>query len=470
MRALAALGLILVVAAGILIGLRVVTFLGTVGNVGVDSIGKEVEPPAGSIPYKLNHGQRVNVLLLGYGGAENDSPWLTDSIMVVSIDPTTKRVMEVSIPRDMLVDITYGPGKSETAKINVAYEIGMDDSTYPGKSSRYRGREGGGHLAMDTVGKVTGLKFDGFVGMDFKAFRDVVNALGGVDVTMDTALHDCHYPDYHDGFLNGGVPVGYRCPSPTAGILFRAGPQHINGEQALELSRSRDADQPEQSTDFGRARRQQMIVNAIRKKAVSVNGLTKAPQLMSALEKNYISSLDIADLKAIYDWGGKLPDSAVGHFGITQDDFVQRFYLQRGTCGDFYADLLCPIDPSFKTLHAFFENLFVDPKVLAEKAPVEVANASVSVDDMGERVNAVLRPLGFAVADPLRRRAAPASTVYDFSGGKYPLTAQWMATYFGAQVVTINAATAAPATAPPSNNGVVVVLGRDYALKWTGQG
>ena len=446
-----ALGALLVggILVGVLLGaLRVADFLQGVGNLSPGTIAKQVDPPAGSIPYKLQHGQQVNVLLLGYGGAENDAPYLTDTLMVLSIDSASHRVMQVSVPRDLMVDVNYGAGKSTFQKINVAYSIGADDGSWPGKKSEYRGKQGGGHLAEATVSKVTGLQFDGFVAVDFKAFRDVVNALGGVQACLDTPLDDNQYPDYHNGYIKGG-------------IHFPAGCYMVNGEQALEIARSRKAMEPEQASDFGRARRQQMLLNSIRKKATSVNAVGRAPQLMDALQKNFVSNLDLTDINALYNFTARLPDTSVGHFGITQDDLVQRFYMQRGTCADFYADVLCPLDPSFATMRAFFANLFVDAKVVAEKAPVRIDNASLGVEDLGQRVENLLKPLGFEVETPIRRRAQTTSYVYDLSGGKFPKTAQWLATYFGATV----------ATPPPglTGDGVVVVLGRDYAMKWTGQ-
>lgn len=98
---------------------------------------------------------------------------------------------------------------------------------------------------------MTGLTFDRYIAVDFVAFRDMVNALGGVDVCLSTNLDDYEYPNYHNGYMP---------------IHFRAGCQHLDGELALELARSRHAQQPQQSSDFGRARRQQDIVQAIKKK------------------------------------------------------------------------------------------------------------------------------------------------------------------------------------------------------------
>lgn len=448
-----ALALVLVVAvvAG---GTRLFEFLQSVANLGspISAFQKQVDPPAGSIAFKLAHGERVNLLMLGYGGAENDAPWLTDSMLLLSIDPATHRAMEVSIPRDLMVDIAaFTGGRTVYQKVNVAYEIGMDDADWPGKKPEYRGRQAGGRLAMDTVSTITGLRLDGFVAVDFKAFRDLVNTLGGVRVCLDTPLDDNQYPDYHNGYVKGG-------------IHFAAGCQQVDGERALQLARSRHAVQAEQQSDYGRARRQQQLLNAIRRKAESANAIARAPQLMDVLQKDYMSSLDLSDLQALYTWGGKLPDTAFGHFGITEDDLAARFYMQRGSCAAYYADVLCPVDPTFKQMHAFFSGLFVDPQVLSEKAPVQVVNASATLEDMGDRVTATLKPLGLAAAPPVRRRVQEKSVIYDYSGGRYGLTARWLSTYFGVPVVT------PPTPAPGPADGLVVVLGRDYALRWIGQG
>ena len=452
-----AVALLVAVVAG---GARVLGFLGAVGNLDspVSALQKQVDPPAGSIPYKLKHGERVNLLLLGYGGAENDAPWLTDSMMVLSLDPAGHRAMEVSLPRDLMVDIAaFTGGRTTYQKLNVAYEIGMDGADWPGKKPQYTGRLGGGRLAMDTASTVTGLQFDGFIGVDFKAFRDLVNTLGGVEVCLDTPLDDMQYPDYHDGYVKGG-------------IHFPAGCQQVDGERALQLARSRHAVQAEQQSDYGRARRQQQILNGIRRKAESLNAITRAPQLMDVLQKDYVSSLDLSDLQSLYSWGAGLPDAAFGHFGITEEDLVAHFYRQRGSCGSYYADLLCPVDPTFGQLHAFFANLFLDPHLLAEKAPLEIVNASATLDDLGDRVAKALRGLGLQPAASVRRKTQEHSAVYDYSGGRYQLTARWLAEYFGAPVVTVAAGTQPPAGAPPGTGGLVVVLGRDYALRWVGQG
>ena len=473
--------MVVVVAIGAVATVRVTSFLKTVtgGDTGLGTIEKAIDPPAGSIPYKLKHGQRINILLLGYGGDENDSPYLTDSMMVASIDPAAKRVALLSVPRDLWVGIdAFSDGHKDFEKINAAYDIGVRDADFKGKKPEYAGRDGGGHLAEHVVQTVTGIRFDKYAGLDFKAFRDIVDALGGVTVHLDTPLDDCHYPDYHDGYINGGVPEDRPCPNATAGIHFKAGDYRVNGEQALEIARSRHASEPEQATDFGRARRQQMLFGAIKQSAAQPATITKIPRLMTALQKNFRTDLDVNDLKALYDWGKSIQDRDITRAGLTAEDFLDGYYQVRGSCGPLDAYVLCAEDPTYKMIQAYAGALAIDTKMLDEKAAVDVANATFSADDLGDRLTRALLPFaapapngpGFQLGQPVRLRGVQKSVIYDFSGGKAPLTAAWLSAFFGAQVVPgTSAAGVVPQSAQPAS-GFLVVIGRDFGLRWYGQG
>ena len=269
----------------------------------IGEVVQALEPAQGTIAYKLKHGQRVNILLLGRGGYENDAPYLTDSVMAVTIDPSSDRVVLASIPRDLVVrmNLQNPPTRTWANKINAAYEVPYTNIICC-VAKPYTGRDGGGHAAEHEVGKITGLTFDRYIAVDFIAFRDMVNALGGVDVCLTSNLDDTSYPDYTGGYHP---------------IHFKAGCQHLNGEQALEIARSRHAIQAAQSSDFGRARRQQDIMEAIKKKTTSVNGFSKAPQLLNALQKNITTDMTLSDMKAIYDWGKNLPNTSIIRVALT---------------------------------------------------------------------------------------------------------------------------------------------------------
>src|SRR4029077_18921367 len=385
----------------------------------------------------------------------NDAPFLTDSIMAVSIDPASNRVMMLSIPRDLVVRMNLQDPATRTwaNKINAAYEVPYT-SIICCVAKAYTGRDGGGHAAEHEVGKITGLTFDKYIAVDFVAFRDMVNVLGGVDICLTTALDDNTYPDYYGGYHP---------------IHFRAGCQHLNGEQALEIARSRHAIQAAQSSDFGRARRQQDIMEAIKKKTTSVNGFSKAPALLSALQKNITTDMTFSDMKAIYDWGKNLPDASIIRVALTAPSpGSEAHLLDSGNCGRGpYASQLCPDDPSCTMINRYLKSVLIDPSVLAEKAPVQFVNGSNSFTGLDSRVTGMFDPTGLQLADPVAHKPSSKTIVYDYSGGAFPLTAKFLAGYFGATIVP-----ATPTSAPPARGqqtfGLVVLLGHDFALRFLG--
>src|SRR6184192_4185426 len=367
------------------------------------AVVEAVQPEPGTMAYKLQHGQQVNILLLGMGGYENDAPFLTDSIMAVTIDPNSHRVMLASVPRDLVAHMNLQTiaGSIWTNKINAAYEVPYT-SIICCVAPQYQGRDGGGHAAEHEVGKITGLTFDRFIAIDFKAFRDMVNALGGVDVCLSTNLDDPLYPDYANGYHP---------------IHFKAGCQHLNGEQALEVARSRHPIQPQQSSDFGRAKRQQDIMQAIKQKATTVNGFAKAPQLLSALQKNINTDMSLTDMKAIYDWGKNLPDSSIIRIALTAPSgTASGNLLDGGNCGMGAASQLCADDPTFRMIRKYVASIFIDPSTLAEKAPVQFANGSTNFAGLDGRVTTMLDPMGLQLNDPVSHKASSQTVILDYSG------------------------------------------------------
>ncbi|MHB8588007.1 MAG: LCP family protein [Candidatus Dormibacteraceae bacterium] len=457
--AIAAALLLVVIVAATLTYRRFDDFITATTGHHINPIGEvvqAVEPAQGTIAYKLQHGQQVNILLLGMGGYENDAPYLTDSIMAVTIDPTSDRVMLASIPRDLTVQMNLQNPSSRiwTQKINAAYEVPYTNVICC-VASQYTGRTGGGYAAEHEVGKVTGITFDKYIAVDFVAFRDMVNALGGVDVCLSTNLDDYSYPNYHDGYMP---------------IHFKAGCQHLNGEQALEIARSRHAVQPQQASDFGRAQRQQDIMQAIKKKATTVNGFAKAPQLLDALQKNINTDMSLSDMKAIYDWGKNLPDTSIIRVALTASSgAAPGNLLDYGDCGlGPYVSQLCADDPSFTMIHKYLASVLIDPKTLAEKAPVQFVNGSNSFSGLDSLVTTMFDPTGLQLADPVAHRPSPQTLILDYSGGRFPLTAKYLQNFFGGTVVEATPTNPAPA-AGQQTYGLVVVLGHDFALRFLGE-
>jgi LCP family protein required for cell wall assembly len=391
----------------------------------------------GSLAYKIKHGQRINVLLLGYGGPGHDGPYLTDSIMLVSVQPASKQAVMVSLPRDLYLPIpALADNGTITAKLNNAYAIGTDRGNYPNISDRWKTSTGGGDLAAATVSQVTGQPIDYWIGVDFKAFRDVVNALGGIRVDVPNTLDDPRYP--------AGETTG------MMHIHFNPGPQQMNGEQALEYARSRET-----TSDFDRSRRQQLIILAVRQRVFSLNAIPKLFSVMTALQDNVRTNLRPQDLRQLADLAGQIKDADIHRVAIDTTNFLNSGFSRDGQY------ILRPLDSSYGTLQRYLARALPDRSVLNAPVPFQVEDGSrdyfVPYGDgtPAAITSSLLKALGFdSRVGPAATRSILHSQIVDGSGGKAQALVSWLQGYFNATVQTVP---------PPASGPVVtVVLGSDF--------
>ncbi|MCX6780622.1 MAG: LCP family protein, partial [Candidatus Magasanikbacteria bacterium] len=181
---------------------------------------------------------RINIALLGIGGEGHDGAQLTDTILIANIQPSTKKVALLSIPRDTVVEI---PGYG-FHKINEANSDGEQISEGTGPD-----------LALQTLDNFLGIEIPYYVRVDFSGFEQVVDDIGGVDVYVDKPFTDMDFPTWD---------------FKTRTISFSQGWQHFDGARALDYARSRHGNNFEGS-DFARARRQQKLLVAVRDKLLS---------------------------------------------------------------------------------------------------------------------------------------------------------------------------------------------------------
>jgi LCP family protein required for cell wall assembly len=394
----------------------------------------------GSLGWKIKHDERINILLVGYGGAGHDGPYLTDSVMVVSIKPASRQAVMVSIPRDLWVKIPALPRNGFVyGKLNSAYAIGTDHTAYPNVSSQWRTSTGGGDLAAATVEQITGQHIDYWVGVDFKAFRDVVNALGGVRVNVPTVLDDPYYPR--------GETTG------MMHIHFNAGWQQLNGEQALEYARSRET-----TSDFDRSKRQQLIMLAVRQKALSLNAVPRLFDLLGALQDNVRTNLKPAEMRQLADLASQLKEKDIRHIGVDTSN------LLRNTVSGDGQYILVPLDPSFATLQHYLGTVLPDRAAIGEQVPVLIEDGSrrywlpYGVGTPASVVTGLFKDVGWnASVAPLTGPRLVTTSIQDASGGKGAGTAAWLSSYFQVPVVSV-----APT---PGTAAITVVLGSDFTLK-----
>lgn len=400
--------------------------------------GQTDEP--GSLGWKVKHDERINILLLGYGGPGHDGPYLTDSVMLVSIRPSTHQAIMVSLPRDLWVKIPALPNNRYLiGKLNSAYAVGVDHADYPNVRSDWQSATGGGDLAAATVSQITGQAIDYWVGVDFKAFRDVVDALGGVRVDVPTTLDDPYFPR---GETTGMMRVH-----------IDAGWQQFDGERALEYARSRET-----TSDFDRSRRQQLIMLAVRQRVFSLNAVPRMLSLLGALQDNVRTNLRPADFRPLANLAAQIKDPDIRRVSIDTSNLLRSAYSSDGQY------ILKPLDPTYGALHQFIALALPDRSALAKQTPFLVQDGSqrywlpYGIGTPASIMTSLLQAEGWQanLAPPATQRVTQ-TQILDGSGGQAAATVAWLQSYFGG-VITI-------VPAPASGPSVTVLLGSDFTLK-----
>jgi LCP family protein required for cell wall assembly len=182
---------------------------------------------------------RVTGLIVGVDSGVGRNTYLTDTMIVVSLDPVSKTVSMISIPRDM-VDVPFSDGRKFRGKINSLVSYARNHPRqFPGSNGK------GFDVLMNALGTLLQEPIRYYATVNLGGFVTVVNTLGGVNVNVAHGFCDSHYSEY-----------GYE-----HGFSITAGRHHLNGNQALAYARVR---KPAGESDFTRAARQQEVVSGIR--------------------------------------------------------------------------------------------------------------------------------------------------------------------------------------------------------------
>lgn len=323
----------------------------------------EQPPPA----VNWSRQERVNILLMGTDQRPTDpTPGRTDTLIIVSVDPASKSVAMLSIPRDLWVPI---PTTNTEDRINTAYFYG-ELQKYPG---------GGPALARRTIQYNFGVPINYYILINFVGFRKVVDALGGIDIDVPKAIDDPAYPD---------DTYGYRP------LHIAKGMQHMNGDLALAYARTRHAD-----SDFYRMRRQQDVLMAVKDKALQLDTLTKIPALWAAREGLVRTDLKLEDVIGLAQLARSLKSDNI-HSAVIDETMATGITTPQG------AQVLWP---DREKIHQVITKLFQAPvapaptqaptqiqKLAAEGARIEVANGTATVGLAGQ-VADWLKGQGFQV-------------------------------------------------------------------------
>jgi LCP family protein required for cell wall assembly len=378
---------------------------------------------------------RVNILVLGIGGAGHDGPNLSDTMMVWSIDPKTYDVAAISVPRDLYAKIPgYGYGKINAANA-----------------------DSGPQLAEKVVSTILGVDINYYVVVDFSGFKQAIDAVGGVDITVPTALFDKQYPCD----VGNGV-----CPySQPAGTI------HMSGSQALKYSRCRHNDPGigNCGNDYGRAARQQQVVSALKSRALSAGTLTNPAKLTSLIDtvgSHVKTDLQLSDLKILAQLAGKIDTAKIVNKVL---DDAPDSYLVGGTnivpaAGYIYVPKAGLYD--YSDIHDFVKNIFFDRYITSENARVAVENGS-GITGLAGRVVTSLTSAHYNVGPATNAVGTfPHTLIYDYTNGKKPYTIKYLEQRFN---VTAAKATQVPAVTPTgspttgvNSPEIRIILGSDY--------
>ena len=246
---------------------------------------------------------RTNILLLGLDRRpdEQTTAVRSDTMILVTVNPKARYMGMLSIPRDLYVTQPDG----STDRINTAYFFG--ELAAPGT---------GPAMAMQVVRANFGVSVDRYVRVDLAGFVDVIDALGGIDLTVPDPLVDDEYPTYDYG---------------TTTVSFDAGQQHMDGERALAYARIRHG-----SSDLQRAERQQRVIVAALQKLLSPLTWPRLPLVAAAVSRSVqtnLSLLEIMRLAPTLLWvgPGKIDSRVI------EGDMVQPTITDGG------ADVLLPV-------------------------------------------------------------------------------------------------------------------------------
>jgi LCP family protein required for cell wall assembly len=254
---------------------------------------------------------RSNFVIFGTAeddeGGKHGGANLTDSVMVMSIDQDEKNAYMISLPRDLWVEYQETCDIGYQGKLNAVYSCGSNDGE----------DEAAGAAALQAkVGEITGLDVQYFVHLNFTAVVEAVDAVGGVDVTIETedprGIYDpnfdwkCHYQCRYVDYEKGEVA-------------------HLDGEHALALARARNAQGGYglAGGNFDREQNQQKIIKALREKAVSAGTLTNLGAitgLIDTLGKNLRTNIETKEIRTLMELGSSLKSESIVSLSLVGED------------------------------------------------------------------------------------------------------------------------------------------------------
>jgi polyisoprenyl-teichoic acid--peptidoglycan teichoic acid transferase len=376
--------------------------------------------------------ERVTILLLGIDQrCDETGPNHTDSMMVVTIDPVGLSAGILSLPRDMWVDIP-----------NVGVDR-INQANFFGEAYNYPG--GGPALAVETVEALLGVKINYYATVNFDAFVEIVDEIGGIDIVVPEDIDDPTYPDSCYGY------------DPFS---IASGEQHLDGALALKYARTRAT----LGGDVDRAGRQQAVVLAVRERILRLDMLPQlirsAPAIWQTLQKNVRTNLTLEEALQLALLTQDIPRSSIKTAVIDYD------YVYPETTLD-GRQVLVPIRDNIRQLR---NNLFTPPVIptpqienlpalmASEQARVGVYNGTAVFGLAGE-TQAYLLANNVNVTAVGNADAATYRMTQIIDYGNHPNTQRFLIQLMGIPPLNVS-----NGENPEGDFDILIILGNDWRL------
>ncbi len=391
---------------------------------------------------------RVNILLAGNSADDvgHSGGQLTDSIMVVSIDTKNNKAFLLSLPRDLYVDI----GDNGHGKINEAYVDGeatnFNESDYP---------EGGMGQLEQVVEDSLGIKIHYYSLVNYNALKQAVDAVGGVDFNVKSkdprGLYDPN--------------LDYSTSRPFKPLVkLTNGVHHLNGQQALNLTRARGDSSRSygfSAGDFDRTENQRQLLIALKSKAVS-SGVITNPSRLTALSdvlgRNVQTDFEINEVRRLYDLTKDIKGGNIKSLSLNSANGKNLLSSYATPSGQSALIPAAGLD-DFSDIQSFILRQTSSNPIVQEGASVVVLNGT-STDGLASKQKSRLKTKNIIVDKVGDAKTDLAITsIIDQSQGKMPATSKLLTQIYGNRLTTVNP------YAGIYNTDFIVIIGSDQVPK-----
>lgn len=422
---------------------------------------------------------RTNVLIFGTEGysmdeTNYDGGWLTDSMMVASIDQDTGDVRTISLPRDLKSKTC-----TSTSKLNERYYC-----TYSKNDGSEASRQEHEKLAAESLAEaaeeILGIEIQYFVHVNWQAVVQIVDTLGGIDVVFVTEGQEWDGPEVTIETTDKRGLADYNRYCKCYVINYPNGEVvHLDGASALAVARARNADGGwgAGGGNFSREQFQQKIIQAVALKAKDTNFVTDfmaALKIKDAVGDNVRMDFEDSELKSLMKLVGKIDTSSMKNVSIQETDdgkalLVTGYLPVPGVndlmnCGNSTPGCLSYVYPAagvnnYSEIHSYVAKKLSSDPVVMEEAKVAVLNA-IGVQGLASEKGAVLTEKGLNVVTiknaPGGFEELEGVAVYQ-KNPDMTATAQWLADYYGVEITTT-----IPESLANESGDFIIVLGSGY--------